>query len=43
MYLDLAEFDDALAAPAQTFGWVINVVGKGGKPRPVPISNGLVE
>lgn len=43
VYLDLAEFDDALPAPAQTFGWVINVVGKGGKPRPVPISNELVE
>lgn len=46
VHLDLLEGEgELLATPAsgEAFGWVINAVGKGGKPRPVPISNGLVE
>lgn len=33
----------ALPASGEVFGWVINAMGKGGKLRPVPISNKLVE
>ncbi len=46
VYLDLLSPGDVGVAPptaGQAFGWVINVVGKGGKSRPVPVSNGLVQ